>query len=314
MTALLTPLHPYQALIEKPNRAGYKQYLRLSVQYFTRIVNYPPPLYKLTAPYGGRVNPKYPPASINADTPHPHHKKKWPEGLARAISTTKEKHKCRQCVRTSALAVYAHYWYSASNSSERTIPMILEHLTNDEYQNLDEACPDAIVSAQIRTLEWHDEPVGPADDNAKTLARNTFASLTTPGAEIATTKANVLQLRSPAAVQHLVGMLSAYDWDFVEQAKELRGFVVAKLLEEVKGTRASDRLRALQLIGTLTEVASFTERSEVTHKQENTSEIEDRLRARLASLLPPVLEVQDTEVKEIAVVKHAAPETAAAAA
>ena len=184
--------------------------------------------------------------------------------------------------------------------------MILEHLTSAEYQNLDDASPDAIVSAQVHTLEWHDEPVGPgmADDNARTLARSTFASLTTPGAELATTKANILQLRSPEAVRHLVGMLSAYDWDFVNQAKELRGFVVAKLLEEVKGARASDRLRALQLIGTLTEVASFTERSEVLHKQENTSEIEERLRARLAAMLPPQQAVQDVEVQEIAVVKH----------
>ena len=184
--------------------------------------------------------------------------------------------------------------------------MILEHLIEDEYQSVDSASPDALVSAQVHTLEWHNEPVGPgvADDNARTLARNTFASLTTPGSEIAATKTNVLQLRSPEAVRHLVGMLSAYDWDFVNQAKELRGFVVAKLLEEVKGSRASDRLRALQLIGTLTEVASFTERSEVLHKQENTSEIEERLRARLASMLPPQQAVQDIEVQEIAIVKH----------
>lgn len=212
-------------------------------------------------------------------------------------------------VRTGALAVYIPTPYNASNSSERYIPMILEHLTDPQYQNLEDASPDALVSAQVRTLEWHEEPVGaaPADDNARTLARNTFASLTTPGAEIATTKANILQLRSPEAVHHLVGMLSAYDWDFVEQAKELRGYVVAKLLEEVKGTRASDRLRALQLIGTLTEVASFTERSEVTIKKEDSGEIEERLRSRLKSLLPPQQAPQDIEVTEIAVVKHEVP-------
>lgn len=187
--------------------------------------------------------------------------------------------------------------------------MILEHLTDPQYQNLEDASPDALISAQVHTLEWHDAPVGltTADDNARTLAHNTFASLTTPGAEIATTKANILQLRSPEAVRHLVGMLSAYDWDFVEQAKELRGYVVAQLLEESKGTRASDRLRALQLLGTVTEVASFTERSEVTHKTEATGEIEERLRARLASLLPPQQAPQDVEVKEIAVVKHEVP-------
>jgi hypothetical protein len=184
--------------------------------------------------------------------------------------------------------------------------MILEHLIEADYQSVEDASPDAIVSAQIHTLEWHDEPVGPgvADDNARTLARNTFASLTTPGSEIATTKTNVLQLRSPEAVRHLVGMLSAYDWDFVEQAKEIRGYVVAKLLEEVKGSRAGDRLRALQLLGTVTEVAAFTTRSEVTMKNEETVVIEERLRSRLQSLLPAQQVVQDVEVQEIAVVRH----------
>jgi hypothetical protein len=99
-------------------------------------------------------------------------------------------------------------------------------------------------------------------------------------------------------------MLSAYDWDFVEQAKQLRGYVVAKLLEETKDTRAQTRLKALELIGKLSEVASFSERVEIIHKQSDSAELESRLRERLRSLLPPVMEVQDTEIKEIAVVKH----------
>jgi hypothetical protein len=58
-------------------------------------------------------------------------------------------------------------------------------------------------------------------------------------------------------------MLTAYDWAFVEQAKELRGYAVAQILEEVKHPDARIRLKALQMLGTVTEVALFTERVEV---------------------------------------------------
>ena len=42
-------------------------------------------------------------------------------------------------------------------------------------------------------------------------------------------------------------MLALYDWDFVEQAKELRGFVVAKILEETSHPDARIRLRGNRL-------------------------------------------------------------------
>jgi hypothetical protein len=135
-------------------------------------------------------------------------------------------------------------------------------------------------------------------------ARNAFAKITNPSLPDADKKKTLIALRTPQAVRHLAGMLSEYDWAFVEQAKEIRGYVVAKILEETTNGNASIRLQALKLLGTVTEVGSFTERTEVVHKNEDASAVEERLRARLRSLLPPVQEVQDTEIKEIAVVRH----------
>lgn len=74
--------------------------------------------------------------------------------------------------------------------------------------------------------------------------------------------------------------------------------MVSKLLEETRHPDARIRLRALQLVGTVTEVAAFTERSEVVHKQEGAHEVEERLRAKLKSLLPPVQVVQDVEINQ----------------
>ncbi len=184
---------------------------------------------------------------------------------------------------------------------------MLEHLLSPEFDDAYEADTSSLLSAQANTasllaqLSASDHVL---DEDAAHLARTAFSAVTSPNTSPTQANIAILKLRTPVAVQHLAGMLAQYDWDFIEQAKELRGYVVAKLLEETKHPDAKVRLKSLELVGKLTEVASFTERSEVTIKHEDSSLIEDRLRERLASLLPPVLEVQDTEVKEIAVVKH----------
>ncbi len=183
---------------------------------------------------------------------------------------------------------------------------MFEHLIDPEFDEIADlpagAAPQTLLNAKVHTLDWLDEPLSAADQNSKTRAREAFGSLTDPNIPPEIQTSHIMQLRAPAAVQHLVGMLSAYDWDFVEQAKELRGYVVAKLLEESKGPKDSIRLRALELLGKVTEVAVFSERIEITRKTEDTSVIEERIRARLQALLPPPMEVQDAEIKDVAIV------------
>ena len=193
--------------------------------------------------------------------------------------------------------------------------MMFEHLIDPAFTPIPQATPHDIVDAQVDTLDFmvatlpasastapdYDNLNAPATPSESALAQKAFTSLL--NGDTSANK-NLINLKTPAAVRHHVAMLSAYDWDFVEEAKRIRGFVVSKLLDEVNNPDPKIRLRALQLVGTLTEVGSFTDRSEVTIKHEDHSVIEDRLRSRLKSLLPPVMEIQDTEVKDIAIVKH----------
>jgi hypothetical protein len=176
--------------------------------------------------------------------------------------------------------------------------MLFEQLVDPDFVPLADAIPHDAADAAIRTVDFLDDDTEPglpprsASLRDASIARETFTALT-GGAPQEVTNNHIANLKTPEAVRHLVGMLGAYDWDFVEEAKKLRGYVVAKLLEETSHPDARIRLRALELTGKLTEVASFTERSEVIHKNEGAEEIEARLRAKLKSLLPPVQEVQD---------------------
>jgi hypothetical protein len=185
---------------------------------------------------------------------------------------------------------------------------VFEHLLNPEFDLAAEVSPTTLVDAQVRTHDWLSEDTAPTkapDPASITRAQNAFQAIMDPAVPPVAKNTHILALRAPEAVRHLVGMLSGYDWNFIEQARELRGYVVAQLLEESTNSDARIRLQALKMIGSLTEVGSFTERIEVTRKNEDADIIEERLRAKLKSLLPPVMEVQtvqDEEIREIAVI------------
>jgi hypothetical protein len=80
-------------------------------------------------------------------------------------------------------------------------------------------------------------------------------------------------------------MLSAYDWEFVEQAKNLRGMAVAKIIEETNHPDARVRLKAIEMLGRVTEVALFTDRVAVTKTDMTDAEIDKKLQDKLDTLL-----------------------------
>lgn len=172
---------------------------------------------------------------------------------------------------------------------------MLEHLINGEFHpdvvdataevlSFEKAEPATIIDAKVKTAEWIKE-LEAGDEEAETkaqaeAARKSFASLVT-GQPVVNTQQALANVKTPAAVQHLVGMLTAYDWAFVEQAKELRGYAVAQILEEVKHPDARIRLKALDMLGKVTEVALFTERVEVKKTEMSDVELEARIKDKL---------------------------------
>ena len=153
-----------------------------------------------------------------------------------------------------------------------------------------------LQTARDALLVLRNQPPDAAD--AAASARTAFAAVTNPAMTDAEKKKAVAILRAPGQVNHIAGMLSEYDWEFVEQSKEIRGFVVAKLLEETKHPDARIRLKAIELLGKITEVGAFTERIQVTKVDATMDELQARLHAKLTSLLPKVVEVETAIPKD----------------
>ena len=169
---------------------------------------------------------------------------------------------------------------------------------------LDKADPASLIDAQLETSQWL-ENLGLTQESvenqaATTTARAAFAAITT-----STTPANIQNalttMKTPAAVQRLVGMLTAYDWEFVQQAKELRGYTVAKLLEETENPNANIRLKALGLLGKVTEVGLFTEKIEIAKAPASDAELDARIKEKLGKFMGvvDVLAISKQEVEDV---------------
>lgn len=168
------------------------------------------------------------------------------------------------------------------------------------FASLEKVEPADIVDAQVSTADWLKELGAVGDEVATELetqaARKAFAGLVTAQPE---TPAALAEIKTPAAVQHLVGLLTAYDWEFVNQAKELRGYTVAKILEETNHPTASIRLKALALLGKVTEVGLFTEQIAIKKTELSDEELDARIKEKLGKMAKIVDITDVTEVTEI---------------
>jgi hypothetical protein len=171
-----------------------------------------------------------------------------------------------------------------------------EVTSRDGFEKLDDAEPEALLSAQVATEQWLaelgvEDDASVADQQQTQAARKAFNTLTT-NSDTTEQKASLAELKTPPAVRHLTGMLAAYDWQFIDMAQEIRGYTVAKLVEETKSPNANIRLKALIALGKVTEVGLFTEQIEVKKIEMSDAEVEQRIKDKLAKFMG-VIDVVD---------------------
>ena len=172
----------------------------------------------------------------------------------------------------------------------------------EDFMSIDAVDTAGLLSAQIATAQWLEELGATPDEKINTenqahLARDAFKMVVSDN-DAEDQKTKLLQLKTPAAVRHITGMLTAYDWEFVQMAKELRGYTVAKLFEETQSPNANIRLKALGLLGKVTEVGLFTDKIEVKKLDLTEDEIDKKLKEKLAKFMN-VSDAEYTDIEEI---------------
>lgn len=99
------------------------------------------------------------------------------------------------------------------------------------------------------------------------------------------------------ALIHLEAILSEYDKGLLNTATRLRAYVTNKLLLETIDEDAKVRIKALELLGKITNVGLFSERIDINVTHRTVEEIDSELDNVLEKFLGPVERV-DTETAE----------------
>ena len=108
----------------------------------------------------------------------------------------------------------------------------------------------------------------------------------------------------PDVILRLESMLTEYDHEVVDDAVRMRRFIMNRLMEESQiGTKSSERLKALELLGKITEIGMFTDRQQVTITTQSTQEIEEELEKTLTLLLNPATKMYEPSEKDVLPIK-----------
>ena len=101
---------------------------------------------------------------------------------------------------------------------------------------------------------------------------------------------------TPASIQMAAGIVKEFNHSVVDSALQLRNLVTNKLIMESENPDPRVRMRALELLGKISDVGLFTEKSEVTITHQTTDDLKDKLREKLAKLVNPPQEVEEAEI------------------
>jgi hypothetical protein len=159
----------------------------------------------------------------------------------------------------------------------------------DLKERADAACKTAQMLAEHgldleETTESRDEAaklaIAYADDPEKTSKKvtNKRAATLTPASLVATSH-----------------ILNEFGHQVVKSAVQVRHMVTNKLIEETENPDPRIRIRALELLGKISDVGLFAEKSEITITHQTSDEIRDRLRDKLSRLINPD-EVEDAVI------------------
>lgn len=111
---------------------------------------------------------------------------------------------------------------------------------------------------------------------------------------------NTLTKKTPAALILTERILRDFGHKVVEEATQVRHMVVNKLIQETENPDPRIRVKALELLGKVSDVGLFTEKQEITVTHQTSDDLRARLRQKLERLrdITPKTDLEEAEIAE----------------
>lgn len=138
--------------------------------------------------------------------------------------------------------------------------------------------------------------VEPNKDDKDTAAKLAAAYAEDPEktSKKATTKK--ISTLTPASIILTNNILQEFGHSVAENATQLRHLVTNKLLLESENDDPRIRIRALELLGKISDVGLFAEKTEVTITHQSTDDLRNKLRSKLEKLVEPIEYAEDAVI------------------
>lgn len=162
---------------------------------------------------------------------------------------------------------------------EMGVPLSMEEKTIDLHERTTAACE---TISELQDNGMHIQETTKDDcEIAAVLAQAYAANPEEVSKQVTNVRAASL---TPASLLHLRQYLDEFGRAVVGSSVEIRYLVTNRLLEESQNPDPRVRMRALELLGKISDVGLFTERSEVLITHQSTDELKEKLREKLQKL------------------------------
>ena len=157
-------------------------------------------------------------------------------------------------------------------------------LTTEEAKDLHARAQAAFNTVEFLTANGMQVPTVTASDKKEAHAQ--FFESPTSGKELNT-----------AAAVLLKAMLNEYDVEVVRNAAQVRNYVKMRLLMLTGSDKESTQLKALELLGKMSDVGAFVERMEINVTHRTTEELQIELANKLSSYMDDIIDVESKQLK-----------------
>ena len=147
-----------------------------------------------------------------------------------------------------------------------------------------------------KELSKHGLEVEPTKEDKDVAAKLTVAYADNPAKTSKKVTPKRVAALTPASLILTNSILQEFGRSVVESSVQIRHLVTNKLLLETDNPDPRVRIRALELLGKISDVGLFAEKSEVTITHQSTDDLREKLRSKLAKLVNPEEEIENAVI------------------
>lgn len=149
---------------------------------------------------------------------------------------------------------------------------------------LDLKARTAACAKTVALLSEHGLDVNLTNDDKQAAAALAVAYAADPDSTSKTVTTQRAAQLTPAVLRETNNILSEWGRSVVDSAVTVRHLVTNKLITETENPDPRVRLKALELLGKISDVGLFAEKSEVTITHQTTDDLKEKLRKKLQRL------------------------------